>query len=139
MREEMTGPVPTLVSFLLCDQVLDDRLNGKKSAIGLFNAVMVPAIPTRLSQIVVMASMTEIAAPITVELRLVRDADNNPILRTQGRVDAPDPLSTVELVFNVQGITIPTAGQYAFELWCQGELLGRRRFQVLMGAPSGNQ
>lgn len=132
MRDSMTGPVPTLVSFLLCDQVLDDRLTGKKSAIGLFNAIRVPSMPTRLTQVVVMASLTEIAAPTTVELRLVRDADNNPLLRTQGTVDAPDPLATVELVFGVQGIAIPTVGQYAFELWAQGELLGRRRFQVLV-------
>lgn len=139
MAERGSSPAPTLVSLLLCDQIIDDRLTGKKSAIGLFNVAAVPSIPVRLSQIVVMASLTELTGPTTVELRLMRDADNAPLLVTQGTVDAPDPLSTVELIFNMQGIQFSTAGQFGFELWAQGELLGRRRFQVLVGpgrAPS---
>jgi hypothetical protein len=134
MSERGSSPAPTLVSLLLCDQIIDDRMTGKKSAIGLFNVAMVQAVPVRLSQIVVMASLTEITGPTTVELRLIRDADNVSILNTQGTVDAPDPLSTVELIFGMQGIQIPTAGQFAFELWAQGDLLGRRRFQVVVGS-----
>lgn len=139
MPERGSSPAPTLVSLLLCDQIIDDRLTGKKSAIGLFNVAMVPSVPMRLSQMVVMASLTEITGPTNVELRLIRDSDNAPILVTQGTVDAPDPLSTVELIFGMQGIQIPTAGQFAFELWAQGDLLGRRRFQVVIGTPGRPQ
>lgn len=139
MSERGSSPAPTLVALVLCDQVIDDRLTGKKSAIGLFNVAVVQNVPNRLSQIVVMGSLTEITGPTNVELRLIRDADNAPILATQGTVDAPDPLSTVELIFGMQGIQIPTAGQYAFELWAQGELLGRRRFQVVVGTPGRPQ
>ncbi|MBI5864127.1 MAG: hypothetical protein HZB38_06435 [Planctomycetes bacterium] len=131
MHERPGKPTPTLVALLLCDQVIDDRLTGKKSAIGLFNMVVVPNTPSRLANMVVMASLTEISARTTVELRLMRDADNATILRTQGVVDAPDPLATVELVFAMQGVQIPSHGQFAFELWAQGEMVGRRRFQVV--------
>jgi hypothetical protein len=41
----------------------------------------------------------------------------------------------VDLVFAMQGVPIAEAGQYAFELLSQGELLGRRRFQVIIGRP----
>ena len=122
---------PTLVSILICDQVIDDKLTNKKSAIGLFNMVLVGEFPARIVQMNVLASLTEITGKTPLELRLVRDADDQVLFGTKGQVEAPTPLATVDLLFNLQGIQIPAAGQYAFELLCEGELLGRRRFQVL--------
>lgn len=122
---------PTLVSILICDQVIDDKLTNKKSAIGLFNMVIVSEFPARIAQLNVLASLTEITGRTPLELRLVRDADNHVLFGTKGQVEAPNPLVTVDLLFNLQGIQIPAAGQYAFELVCEGDVLGRRRFQVL--------
>ena len=133
MRENVGTTPPTLVSLLLCDQIIDDRLTNKKSAIGLFNVIIVANAPSRVQNMTVMATLTEIARPSQVELRLVRDADNAILLSTQGTVDAPDPLSTVELVFALQGIVLPSTGQYAFEVLSGAELLGRRRFAVIQG------
>lgn len=130
---------PTLVSLLLCDQVIDDRLTNKKSAIGLFNTVVVADVPARFAQLTVMATLTEITARTTVELRFIRDADNYALLATQGSVEAPDPLAIVELIFSLHGINLPTLGQYGLELYAHGELLGRRRFQVLMNPPDARK
>jgi hypothetical protein len=133
MREPVTVAPPTLVALLICDQIIDDRFSNKKSAIGLFNTVLVASFPTRVHQLVVLASLTEITARTPLELRLVRDSDTSVLMATQGFVDAPNPLATVDLVFGMQGIQIPTPGQYAFELLASGEPLGRRRFQVVTG------
>lgn len=137
MTRSLSQTPPTLVSLLLCDQVIDDRLTNKKSAIGIFNTVVVGDVPARFAQLTVMATLTEITARTTVELRLMRDADNHVLLATQGAVDAPDPLAVVELIFSLHGITLPTLGQYALELYAHGEMLGRRRFQVLKSQPEG--
>lgn len=135
---ELELSAPTLVSLIICDQVIDDKLTNKKSAIGLFNAVLVPQAPTALSQLVVLASLTEIVGRATIELRMVRDADNSTIFSTKGVVEAPSPLATVDLVFRLQGVTLPATGQYAFELYGAGEPLGRRRFHVYSRAAGGN-
>ena len=137
MREGAAVSPPTLVALLICDQVIDDRLTNKKSAIGLFNTVLVPSVPNRIHQLTILAALTEITAKTPLELRLVRDADNAVLMATQGFVEAPNPLATVDLVFSMQGIHIPTAGQFAFELLAAGETLGRRRFQVLVGQRPG--
>ena len=128
----MTRPaaVPTLVSLLLCDQVIDDKLSNKKSAIGIFNTILVAKVPTVIHQMAILASLTEIARRVEVELRLVRDNDDAVLFSGKGAVDAPDPLAVVDLLFAMQGLQIPEPGQYAFELLGGGELLGRRRFQV---------
>lgn len=125
---------PTLVSLIICDQVIDDRLTNKKSAIGLFNTILVGELPARTPQIMVLASLTEIGGPTPIALRLMRDADNLELFSTEGDVDAETPLATVDLVFSLQGITFPATGQYAFELWAGSELLGRRRFQIVRHA-----
>ncbi|MFQ5804878.1 MAG: hypothetical protein ACE5I3_00345 [Phycisphaerae bacterium] len=135
MSDRPSIAAPTLVSLLICDQVIDDRLSNKKSAIGLFNTVLVPSVPTRIQQMAVMATLTEISGRTPLQLRLMRDEDNRVLLQTQGHVDAPDPLVMVDLVFAMQGVPVGSAGQYAFELLSQGELLGRRRFQVRIGRP----
>lgn len=135
MAERPSMAVPTLVSLLICDQVIDDKFTHKKSVIGLFNRVLVPSVPATVHRLVVLASLTEITGRTPLELRLVRDADNAVLFRTQGRVEAPNPLATVDLVFNMQGIRIEEAGQYAFELLSSGEILGRRRFQVMVRPP----
>jgi len=131
LSEQRPIVLPTLVSFLVCDQVIDDKITNKKSAIGLFNTVLVPQLPAVINQLAVLASLTEIESRVILELRLVRDADNAILFQTHGPVEAPSPLATVDLVFNMHGLRLADAGQYAFELHCGGEMLGRRRFQVV--------
>jgi len=135
MDERRPAAIPTLVSFLICDQVIDDRLSNKKSAIGIFNTILVPKVPTSIQQMAILASVTEIAGRAEMEIRLVRDADNQVLFSGRGAVEAPNPLAVVDLLFGIQGLRIPEAGQYAFELLSEGEILGRRRFQVLVRPP----
>lgn len=135
MTDRTNHSVPTLVSLLLCDQIIDDRFTNKKSAIGMFNTILSPTMPTVIHQLCVLASLTELSGPTAVELRMVRDADNAQIFRGNGRVEAPNPLAVVDLVFTLQGIQLPSAGQYAMELWASNELLGRRRFQLFFRPP----
>lgn len=138
MSGHKAAAAPTLVSLLVCDQVIDDKLSNKKSAIGIFNTILVPQVPTAVSQLAILASVTEITGRVELELRLVRDADNAVLFSGRGAVEAPNPLAVVDLLFAMQGVRIPEAGQYAFELLSGGELLGRRRFQVLVrGKPGG--
>jgi len=135
MSDQAPIALPALVSLLICDQVIDDKLTNKKTAVGLFNTVLVPRLPTVIQQMTVLASLTEIETRVTLELRLVRDADNEVLFHTHGPVEAPSPLATVDLVFSLHGVRIAAAGQYAFEMLCAGEVLGRRRFQVLSRPP----
>ena len=135
MSDQPAAAPPTLVSLLICDQVIDDKLSNKKSAIGLFSVIVVPQMPAAIHQMAVLASLTEISGKTQVELRLMRDADNSPIFTSQGYVNAPNPLAVVDLLFHLRGIRIQAAGQYAFEVLHKAELLGRRRFQLVVRTP----
>jgi hypothetical protein len=129
---------PSLVSLLICDQVIDDKLSHKKSAIGIFNTIVLPAFPGTIGHMALLASLTEIAGRAEIEIRLIRDNDNQIMFSGKGAVEAPDPLAVVDLLFAMQGVRIPEAGQYAFELLSGAEILGRRRFRVMTRpAPPG--
>lgn len=130
--DERTTALPALVSLLICDQIIDDKLSNKKSAIGMFNAILVQQLPATMQQIAVLASVTELTGRVELEIRLVRDADNSVIFSGRGLVEAPNPLAVVDLLFAIQGVQIAAPGQYAFEILSRGELLGRRRFQVFV-------
>ena len=135
MDEQRDSTLPTLVSLLICDQVIDDKNSNKKSAIGIFNMILVGKLPAVIHQMAILASLTELAGKVELELRLVRDSDAAVLFGGRGAVEAPDPLAVVDLLFAMTGIQIPAAGQYAFELLCNGEILGRRRFQVFLRPP----
>jgi hypothetical protein len=130
--DSRSAAAPTLVSLLICDQVIDDKLTNKKSAIGIFNTIIVPGVPATINQVAILASLTEIAGRTELELRFVRDTDNAIIFSGKGAVEAPTPLAVVDLVFAMHGVRVPEAGQYAFEIVASGEILGRRRFMVLV-------
>ncbi|TWT42328.1 hypothetical protein RAS1_34590 [Phycisphaerae bacterium RAS1] len=132
MSSSSSPAPPTVVSLLLCDQVIDDKLTNKKSAIGLFNVISVPRTPSVIQQMVVLASVTEINQRAPLELRLVRDADSEILFHTTHMVESPSPLAVIDLVFALQGVQLSTGGPYAFELLYNGEILMRRRFQVLV-------
>ncbi len=136
MSEQKEKAAPSLVSLLICDQVIDDKLSNKKSAIGIFNTIIVPKVPVVIHQMAILASVTEIAGRVELEIRLVRDTDNAVLFSGKGNVEAPDPLAIVDLLFAMQGLKIPEAGQYAFEILSGAALLGRRRFQVWVRPPS---
>lgn len=126
---------PSVVSLIVCDQILDDRLSNKKSAIGLFNTILVSTLPVRVPPISVMAAVTSIRGRVDLELRLVRDADDLVVLSTSGAIEAASPLATVDLVFTLQNIQFPTAGQYAFEILAGAALLSRRKLHIVHKLP----
>ncbi|MCK4342154.1 MAG: hypothetical protein KAY37_10590 [Phycisphaerae bacterium] len=135
MDEHKAMAVPSLVSLLICDQVIDDKISNKKSAIGIFNTILVPKMPTLIHQMAILASLTEIVGRVELEIRLIRDTDNHVLFSGKGAVEAPDPLAVVDLLFAMQGVRITEPGQYAFELLSGGEILGRRRFQMVVRQP----
>lgn len=136
MSESGAVSPPTVVSILICDQIIDDKLTHKKSAIGLFNMVLVPRVPVQIQQMIVLVTLTEITAHTPLELRLANDSDNEVIFSTRGVVEAPNPLAMVDLVFGLRGVELPQAGPYAFEVLCNSELLSRRRFAVMVARPA---
>ena len=118
--------------MIICDMVLDDRISGKKSLIGLFDAIAASSLPCLVNELFVFVALTEGHGEQSIHLRCVKASSNEELFDTDTEVIFPDPLSVVEVNFGLCGCEFPEAGEYRFQLFAGENLLCERKFHVTL-------
>ncbi|MFA5794580.1 MAG: hypothetical protein WC980_05875 [Candidatus Brocadiia bacterium] len=132
-------PKPVPLAMVICDTVIDDRLTGKKSLIGLFNNINTSVLPCRHPSMTIFCALTDGTGQYQGVLRCQHLASGKMIMELKGPIPFPNPLATVEFHFEVRNIVFPEAGQYIFELQCDDQLVISRKFNVTKMDPPKNQ
>jgi hypothetical protein len=128
----MDGLEPDVLSLLICDQIITDRLTGKSSLIGLFSTVHATRFPATQSQLCVHMSMTDGRGKTPVTIRIVDSEEARPpIVEGKGIVDFKDPRAIANLSLQFYGLVFPAAGQYRVQLFADGTLLREGRLQLM--------
>lgn len=124
--------LPVLQAIVLCDCVYTDAGTGKKVIAGTFNALWAHEFPTVFARpTCVYLSLTEIHAESVVQLRYVDLDKDDMLLGLDGlAITANSPLEAVELALEVPPLPMPHAGVFAFEVHCEGSILGSVRIHV---------
>lgn len=122
--------LPHVLAMIICDMVLDDRISGKKSLIGLFDAIAASSLPCLVNELFVFVALTEGHGEQTIHLRCVKASTNEELFDTDTEVKFPDPLSVVEVNFGLCGCEFPEVGEYRFQLFAGENLLCERKFHV---------
>jgi len=131
-------PAPVGIAIVICDQIIEDKLTGKKSLIGIFNQIATQNFPCRHPQACVFVSLTEGRGQCTAKLRIVHDESEHVVAEVNGNIQFPDVHLVVELNFNLVGLVFPEPGVYAIEFYCDDALVLERRFNVMhMKPPQG--
>ena len=65
-------------------------------------------------------------------VRVVKSDTDEVLTELGGPLEFPDPMAVVELDFALHDLVFPAEGEYRFQLLCNGELLGERRFVVVV-------
>ncbi len=122
---------PDVLSLLVCDQILVDRLTGKTSLIGLFSNIGATQFPVRHPQLWVFAALTDGHGRTPLELRVV-DADDArpPVAHGAATLEFNNPRAVACLNLHFAGLVFPEPGQYRVQLRCHGELLREARLQL---------
>jgi len=130
-RERAPGPV--VLAINICDTVIRDELTHKVSLIGLFGVIRARTFPCRHPLMHIHVAMTGGHGKQDIEVRLVRIADEKPIMGVKGTMDFPDPLQVVELTFAWANVGFEKPGEYAVEVSCGGNgvPLTSRKFNVV--------
>ena len=68
---------------------------------------------------------------MTVELRCVRMDDSHEVAKITAKLNFPDPNSVIELVATLNNVPFDRPGLYTFEMYCEGEIILEKRFNVL--------
>jgi hypothetical protein len=122
--------LPHVLAMIICDMVLDDRISGKKSLIGLFDAIAASSLPCLVNELFVFVALTEGHGEQMIHLRCVKASSNEELFDTETEVSFPDPLSVVEVNFGLCGCEFPEVGEYRFQLFANDSLLCERKFHV---------
>jgi hypothetical protein len=123
-------PAPTGMAIVICDQIIEDKLTGKKSLIGIFNQIATQNFPCRHPQVCVFVSLTEGRGQCAARLRIVHDESDHVVGEVNGNIQFPDVHTVVELNFNLVGLVFPNPGMYSIEFYCDDALVLERRFHV---------
>jgi len=124
----MTEVPPILLSAIICERVIFDRITGMPSLINIIQNVNAPGYPVRYSQLVFFCELTNGHGQTKAMIRLVDlHKDEKIIFEQRGMVQFKDVQQVVSLALNLQGIVLPQPGEYRFQLFADENLLGERR------------
>jgi len=126
----MPSVQPHVLAMIICDMVIDDRISGKKSLIGLFDAIATTVLPCTVNELHVFLAMTDGYGTMNARLRCVKAASDEELFNTVQEVRFPDPLTVVEINLVFCACEFPDAGEYRFQLYADETLLCERKFHV---------
>lgn len=130
----MAGPnlVPDILSLIVCDQIITDRVTGKQSLIGMFSTIHAVAFPVNHPQLCVHVSMTDGRARTPISIIIVdSDEARAPIVRGEGIVDFKNPRAIANLSLQFHGLRFSLPGEYRVQILCDGTLLREARLQLI--------
>jgi hypothetical protein len=124
-------PVPQVLSINVCDSIIRDETTRKVTLVGLFNTIRANSFPCIHPLMHVYISMTNGHGKYKADVRFVSADDDAIIAGMQGDLEFKNPLQVVELNLCWQGLSFKKDGEYVFEVLCDGNHIGQRKFRVI--------
>jgi len=121
-------PPPVLLSALVCDRVIFDRVTGMPSIIGVLQTISAIKYPARHSRLAFFCELTNSHGNQNITVKLVDLQENDQVVLEQ-TVEAQfaDVRQVVGLGFGFEGIVFPHPGEYRLQIYAGTALLGERR------------
>ena len=124
----MTEIQPILLSAIVCEKVIFDKVSGTPSIINIIQAINASKYPLRYGGIVFFCELTNGHGSTEAKIRLVNVQENDRVIFEQGgKIRFKDVKEVVTLAVNLHGIVFPQPGEYRFQLFGDEYLLGERR------------
>lgn len=124
----MTNVPPVMLSAIVCDRIIFDRISGRPSLINILNEVNSPHFPLRCS-LVFFSELTNGHGLTETRIAIIDSCQNDKVIFEQnGKIEFKNVKQIVSLALNMQGVLFPAPGEYRFQLFASGNLCGERRF-----------
>lgn len=123
---------PDMLSLIVCDQIITDRMTGKQSLIGMFSTIHAMGFPASHPQLCVHLQMTDGYGKTPVTIRIVDSDDARPpLVEGTGTVDFANPRAIANLALQFHGLVFPEPGEYRVQILSHGELLREARLTLI--------
>ena len=124
----MTTLQPILLSAIACNRVIFDKVSGMPSVIDIVQTINAHQYPARHPQIVFFCELPNGHGTTKAKIRLIDAQEEEKIIcEREGTVEFKDVKQIVTLAMDLHGIVFPRPGEYRFQLFAGGTLLGERR------------
>lgn len=121
---------PIGIALIICDDIIEDRLTGKKSLIGIFNRIASEKFPVRHNKMKIFLSICDAKGKYDTELKIVEESSHKTIISTHSPLEVNNPGHTIEMNITFLNVLFPKPGLYSIEFHCNGEIVLQRRFMV---------
>jgi len=124
-------PVPDVLSMLICDQIITDRITGKQSLIGIFSTIHSFRFPVVQPQLCVYVALTDGRGKTPLTIRIVDSEDARPpLVEGTGMVEFASPRAIANLALQFHGLRFPEPGEYRVQLVCNDTPLREGRLML---------
>ena len=128
---------PILLSAIICDRVIFDKITGMPSLINIIQTINAPVYPIR-NVLVFFCELTNGHGKTNATIRLVStQKEDKPLFEQSGEVEFTDVQQTVTLAVSLYGVVFPEPGEYRFQLFTEGEPAGRTAGHLQKSADAG--
>jgi len=104
--------IPIGLALIPCDTVIEDRLTGKKSLIGIFGQFSVRKFPYIHPNMCMLVSLTGGSGERVCEVTC-SDADSqNVLFNVKGKIKFEHPHQVLDMVFQLRAVRFPHADTY---------------------------
>jgi len=136
---------PVLQALVVADRIYQD-VSGKKIIAGTFNSFLFSTKPlikevdlpdgSKQTQVAggmhagspyAYISLTDVCKGTRLRVQFVNLTKNVPLFSTELTLDCDDRLKTIEVVLPLPMLPVQGPGIYAFEVVCEGDILGSYR------------
>ena len=116
-------PIPSVIAILLCDRIIVEAVTDKKTLIGIFERINVPA-PAKIP-LAFYARMTDAEGEYKFRVDAVSLRNNSLVARLEtSPIQIQSRLGVMELALNLPPVTFPVSGRYEFQLHGNDVFLG---------------
>ena len=131
--------LPIGIGLIPCDTLIEDRLTGKKSLIGVIGAIRVTKFPCVYPAFHLLVSLTSGNGSYPCTLQLVSESKNEVIFSGNGTLKFNNPTQVVDLVFLLQRLHFNYPDTYWIKFLIDGEPLMTRPIRVDLLQPPAEQ
>ena len=122
-------PPPTHIALVICDSVYHDSA-GKRALVGLFDRIEASGFPAVHSHFCVFVAITSTRHNSHCKLEIVNSREE-PIVTMESPITGGTPRAILEIIFELNNVSFPAAGQYMIRFFGNDQILGQRPIEIV--------
>lgn len=108
----MKPEIPMGLALVLCDTIIEDRITGKKSLIGMFDRLASGNFPCVHPHLSILVSLTSGKGKYPCKIVCTHVEADTIAFQGEGEIELQHPHQVVDIAFNFHGIKFPNPGTY---------------------------